>query len=531
MPTSPTPSPTVSPTPYFGAADVDNLAGGASEHASSMSAAYDRHVFSVVTSMPAKTFAVGAVYVRVGASSALDAVLRLGTERASPPTAVGGDVLSANASVRAATVAGETGYFLVADLGGRRVLAPSDVNGTLWIEIDVAGGWNYRLDVGSPSRTGAYYQNGEARGGATAFFVELVAETAAPTSSPAPSVPPTTTPSPTTASPTPSPSPSPTTPSPTTASPTMSPTSPTMSPTTASPTMSMSVFLDNLAGGSSSHPSDIVAGYNYHLFNIFTGLTGPILFGNFYFRVLGPDSLTTRTRLGSNGADSSYYGVNSPYIEATSCAVSYLTILGETDNFLACDFGRQTLDVPSDGTLWLSIQLLSGSNQVKDVGPSTYTNARYQEGYSRPGYASFALWLTSTPTSSPTTSLAPTPLPMPLTCSASESLYSVTTIDREGDGWRNASWAIVDATTRAVAASGTLATGYTENELVCLTPGCVLRRLRVRDETCESWRARRAVTTCPRPRGGGGLDFSRARAQGLRARIRYDGFERRVSVR
>ena len=93
---SPSPSPTVSPgptcptpspTPYFGAADVDNLAGGASEHASSMSAAYDRHVFSVVTSMPAKTLAVGAVYVRVGASSALDAVLRLGTERASPRAA------------------------------------------------------------------------------------------------------------------------------------------------------------------------------------------------------------------------------------------------------------------------------------------------------------------------------------------------------------------------------------------------------------------------------------------------------------
>ena len=148
----------------------------------------------------------------------------------------------------------------------------------------------------------------------------------------------------------------------------------------------------------------------YYLFNILTGLTGPFSFGNFYFRVLGPNSLTTRTRLGSNGADSSYYGVNSPYIEATSCAVSYLTILGETDNFLACDFGRQTLDVPSDGTLWLSIQVLSGSNSWKDVGPSTYTNARYQNGNRRSGYASFALWLSFAQPTSPPTS-PPTSLP------------------------------------------------------------------------------------------------------------------------
>ena len=40
----------------------------------------------------------------------------------------------------------------------------------------------------------------------------------------------------------------------------------------------------------------------------------------------------------------------------------------------------------------------------------------------------------------------------------------------------------------------------------------VEQRLRVRDETCESRRARRAVTTCPRPRGGGSRFLARARA-------------------
>ena len=235
----------------------------------------------------------------------------------------------------------------------------------------------------------------------------------------------------------------------------------------------------------------------YHLFPILTGWSGLAAWNEFYFRVSSSSVLTTTTRLGSNGADSTYRFVNSPYIEATSCAVSSLTILGWSDNFLVCDFAGQTLDVPSDGTLWLSIQVNSGYNSRKDWGTSTYTNAYYQSGYSRDGYASFALFggplaPASLPTyPAPTTSLPPYPAPTPFTCSASESLYSVTTIDREGDGWRNASWAIVDATTRAVAASGTLETGYTKNELVCLTPGCVLRRLRVRDETCESRRARR----------------------------------------
>ena len=61
-------------------------------------------------------------------------------------------------------------------------------------------------------------------------------------------------------------------------------------------------------------------------------------------------------------------------------------------------------------------------------------------------------------------------------------------IDREGDGWRNASWAIVDATTRAVAASDSAA-APTEVGAILERPGAKAERVEVRAGTGRGWRS------------------------------------------
>ena len=168
-------------------------------------------------------------------------------------------------------------------------------------------------------------------------------------------------------------------------------------------------------GGVSSGSTMNYDMYNKVVFTINTGLTGTRSFGKFSFRVTGPEALDTRTRLGSGGAydtcgfgfgSASPCGINSPYIETSSCAVSLRTVLCERDYFLQCDFGMQTLDVPSGGTLWLFIKVNSGSNGAKLMGngPYPYTDTYYQvRGYQSYNdsavnsyFASFALEVSAT---------------------------------------------------------------------------------------------------------------------------------------
>ena len=118
--TSPVPTVSTAPTPYFGAADVNNLAGGASEHASSMSAAYDG-TSSAVTSMPAKTSpsapctcASARGPARRGSGSAPSA--RAADRRR-------GDISRNRPCAPRRSPARPA--IPVADLGGRRVLAPA----------------------------------------------------------------------------------------------------------------------------------------------------------------------------------------------------------------------------------------------------------------------------------------------------------------------------------------------------------------------------------------------------------------------
>ena len=63
-----------------------------------------------------------------------------------------------------------------------------------------------------------------------------------------------------------------------------------------------------------------------------TGLAGTCTFGSFYFRVNSDNSMTTTTRLGSNG-QTSYNSVNTPYLEVSSCAVSYVSVLGNSADY------------------------------------------------------------------------------------------------------------------------------------------------------------------------------------------------------
>ena len=77
-------------------------------------------------------------------------------------------------------------------------------------------------------------------------------------------------------------------------------------------------------------------------------------------------------------------------IGATSTTISRTTIAGQTDNFYQVTFGGQ-VKVGAGGKLWFYFKYNGGSgNHRKDIGPSTYTDSYYQNGYSRRvGYTSF----------------------------------------------------------------------------------------------------------------------------------------------
>ena len=82
-----------------------------------------------------------------------------------------------------------------------------------------------------------------------------------------------------------------------------------------------------------------------------------------------------------------------------------------------------------------------------------------------------------TPIPSPVPSQMPSPLPTPvpsLSCSAGTSLYRLRLYDAGGDGWGSATYKLSYSASAVVVSTGTLSSGTTGNEWLCLADECFM---------------------------------------------------------
>merc|ERR1711924_519301 len=108
-----------------------------------------------------------------------------------------------------------------------------------------------------------------------------------------------------------------------------------------------------------------------------------------FFRVRSSRPLKASCRIGDSlGMDKTNIF---NYIVASSASVVEASIAGVKDNFFKCQWRSHSLMLPGDGTLWIHIKVMDGSNSRMDVGAATYTDSYYVNGDSTPGHASFYL--------------------------------------------------------------------------------------------------------------------------------------------
>ena len=138
------------------------------------------------------------------------------------------------------------------------------------------------------------------------------------------------------------------------------------------------VPIDNLAGTSTCHQSAMSTEYHTHIFPVQTELPEHRLeVGEFYFRVASNDWLHATLRIGT-GHDGAHTAVTDYVEEATPGGITTTTIAGASGHFLVGDFDGAHLTVPSDGELWVQIEVTAGANARLDVGGDVVTDCEHR---------------------------------------------------------------------------------------------------------------------------------------------------------
>ena len=134
------------------------------------------------------------------------------------------------------------------------------------------------------------------------------------------------------------------------------------------------VPVDNLAGTSTCHQSVMSTAYHNHIFPIKTEhYDHTLAVGQFYFRVASSDAVHATLRIGT-GHDGAHTAVTDYLEQLTDAGVVTTTVAGVSGHFLVGDFDSALLTVPSDGELWVQIEVISGANARLDVGGNAVTD-------------------------------------------------------------------------------------------------------------------------------------------------------------
>jgi len=156
--------------------------------------------------------------------------------------------------------------------------------------------------------------------------------------------------------------------------------------------------------GSSNTGYSIGDIWKTHIFPIKTGLpSGTLVTPNtMYFRLGTSEKFNSVCKIGSGlspgnkdivgSIDGIWLGKNWRGNDMGSGIVSRTTIAGQTDMFWQCKFDGQ-VKVGDGGKLWMYFKVIGGANnERKDIGPSTFTDSYYQNGYERTVNRGVASW-------------------------------------------------------------------------------------------------------------------------------------------